>query len=319
MTAEASELKQASQPHAGTERPLTAFGALLGVIIHPRATFRRMREAKRGHWWVALLLTLVTIVLLTTVTGTLRARQFAEFQAQREAAQAESEEESITPNNSAQGNAPGDFQGGGPGGGPPGGAGGPGGSPPGGVRVGGGGIGSNSAGFLLRQVGGGSTDTAFAGPTTSALGTAISGGTSTVTTLLGYLLRGLLVLVLGLVLGGRASFKQVFRMGVWTTLPFVIRNVIQLIATAVTGRIPVSGLAGLAFGAGNVSPVLAAILGNIDIYLIWSLILLGVGVAATTQLSRIKSAIVALGYWLVTIAASLGWVALIPTLFGFGN
>lgn len=316
MTAEVSELKQAAQPQAGPDRPLTAFGALLGVIIRPRATFRRMREAKRGHWWVVLLLTLVTVVLLTLVTSTLRARQFAEFQAQREAAQAESGGESVTPNDGAQGNAPGNFQGGGP----PGGFAGAGGGPPGGgVRVAGG-FGANPAGFLLRRISdGGSNDGTFTGPTTSALGTAISAGTSTVTTLLGYLLRGLLVLVLGLVLGGRASFKQVFRMGVWTTLPFVIRNAIQLIATAVTGRIPVSGLAGLAFGAGGVSPVLAVILSNIDIYLIWSLILLGVGVAATTQLSRIKSAVVALGYWLVTIAASLGWVALIPTLFGFGG
>jgi hypothetical protein len=128
-----------------------------------------------------------------------------------------------------------------------------------------------------------------------------------------------LVLVIGLLLGGRASFKQVFRMGVWTTLPFVVRNAVQLIAIAATGRIPFSGLAGLAFNAGEVSRVAVTILSQLDIYLLWSLVLLGVGVAATTQLSRLKSAGVALGYWLVTVAVSVGWVALLPTLFGLGG
>jgi hypothetical protein len=132
-------------------------------------------------------------------------------------------------------------------------------------------------------------------------------------------MRGVLVLVIGLLLGGRASFKQVFRMGVWTTLPFVVRNLIQLVSTAITGNIPISGLAGIASGPGNVSPALVAILSRIDIYLLWSLILLGVGVAATTQLNRIKSAAVALGYWLATAAATVGWVALLPTLFGLGG
>jgi hypothetical protein len=151
------------------------------------------------------------------------------------------------------------------------------------------------------------------------LGTVISTGLGAISTLLGYLLRGVLILVLGLALGGRANFKQVFRMGVWTTLPFVVRNLIQLASTAITGNIPVSGLAGIAFNTGNVSPALAAILSRIDIYLLWSLILLGVGVAATTQLGRIKSALAALGYWLVTVAASVGWFALLPTLLGSGS
>lgn len=296
-----------TQPEAD-ERPLTAFSALLGVIIRPRATFRKMREARRGHWWVVLALTVVTLVLLTTVTGTIRAQQFAEFQAQREAALAESGESNAAPSGGFQGNAPGG--GGGPGGGGPGGGG------PGGFR---GGAAANPTGFLLRQVSGGAGGGGAAGPTTGTTGTTISVGLGTVNTLFGYLLRGALVLVIGLLLGGRASFRQVFRMGVWTTLPFVVRDIVQLVAIGATGNIPTSGLAGIAFSSGEVSRAMVTILSGIDIYLLWSLILLGVGVAATTQLSRIKSAVVALGYWLVTVAASVGWTALLPTLFGFGG
>jgi len=306
MTAEASDFKQTAQPRVDTERPLTAFGALLGVIIRPRVTFRRMREATRGHWWVVFLLTVVTLTLLTMVTSTIRTRQFAELQAQREAALAEAEEGSAAPSGGAQGNAQGSSQGRRQGGGP-----------------GGGGIGRGAAAnptlFLTRQLGINTGGPGAGGATMGTLGTVISAGLSTLNTLLGYLFRGVLVLVIGLAFGGRASFKQVFRMGVWTTLPFVIRNAVQLVSTAITGNIRTSGLAGLAFNAGEVSRVMVTILNQLDIYLLWSLVLLGVGVAATTQLGRLKSAAVALGYWLVTVAAAAGWVALLPTLFGLGG
>jgi len=127
-----------------------------------------------------------------------------------------------------------------------------------------------------------------------------------------YLIRATILYLLGLSFGGRATFKQIFRMAVWTTLPDVIRNFVGAAAVLATGNVPSRGLSYIFSSTEYVgaSKILIAILEGIDVYLIWSLVLIAVGVAATYQLSRIKSWVVTLIYWIIGLLFTIGGAAI---------
>jgi len=127
-----------------------------------------------------------------------------------------------------------------------------------------------------------------------------------------YLIRAAILYLLGLAFGGRATFKQIFRMAVWTTLPDVIRNFVAAAAVLATGNAPSPGLSYIFSSTEYVaaSKILVVILQGIDVYLIWSLVLIAIGVAATYQLSRLKSWVVTLIYWIIGLLFTIGGAAI---------
>ena len=135
----------------------------------------------------------------------------------------------------------------------------------------------------------------------SAIGTA----TGIVGLLLGYGIRTGVLFALGMVLGGQANFKQVWRMSVWTTLPMAVGTFVSAIAIVATGQLPAKGLTFALTGPelAAASPLLIAVLGRIDIYTIWSLVLIAVGLRATARLSTAKSGLIAAVFWLL----GTGW------------
>lgn len=300
------EFTEDGEPEAPPEQesgpkppPFTALRALVGVVIRPRATFRRMQEAGKGFWLVALLLTLVAFSLLTVATHniqTQRQAQFAEMQAAQEAAS------SSTTARSTNGGFQGGPGGGGPGGGIPGGGGAP----------GGGGMGMGMTGSLL---GGGDDDDATPQMTVTSLPAALGSGAAGIVAT--YLVQAVLLFLFSLMMGGRASFKQVFWVAVWATIPFVLRYLVQWVAVTATGSMVTSGLAGVfSSGMATGSTVWNALLAEIDIYRVWSLVLAAVGMAAVARISRVKSAIVSVGSWLVVVLATVGASSLVGSLFG---
>jgi hypothetical protein len=146
---------------------------------------------------------------------------------------------------------------------------------------------------------------------------------------------GALYLV-GMALGGRSTYGQMFRIVVWTWLPFVLRTLIQAIYTLANGQLIANpGLSGL---VGENRPIaemvtappdlgqmlLKALLSRVDLFLAWNLILVVVGVAVVTRLPRRKAVLATLGVWLLLTALSLLPV-LVSSLFarqvgmGFGS
>ena len=112
----------------------------------------------------------------------------------------------------------------------------------------------------------------------------------------GWLILGW-VIHLGLTLmGGRGSSRQALNVVAWTLLPFAIRDVVRIGAMWTTGQpLTALGLAGFApAGDGNLTIYLTALLGFVDIYLLWHILLLLVGVRAAEPLSRAKAWSVAL-------------------------
>lgn len=243
---------EVEEEHA-PEVHLSPLGALMGVLFRPLDTFRRMREAQRGHWWIVPIVALVGVALLAIAQAPIQAeQQRAIFEANREAmAQFAS-----SPDEAEQ----------------------------------------------AAQM------QAYMGSQTTLAMWGIIGGV--IGLLIGYLVHAGFLFLLGMIMGGRATFKQVFRMAIWTTLPGALRNLISAVAVFTTGRLPAPGLSSaLTSGEILAQPILAAVLQYFDLYQLWMLALIGVGVAATNRLSRGKSLLVVLIYWLVTLGLALAGTA----------
>jgi len=121
---------------------------------------------------------------------------------------------------------------------------------------------------------------------------------------------GLLHLSLTL-LGGQGSLRNALNIVAWAGLPFAVRDVVRLIAMLVTqAPIAYPGLSGFApTDGGGLSLFLAELLKRIDLYFVWYILLIVLGVTASAKLSRFK----ALGAVLVTILL----VLLLQSLPGF--
>ncbi|MEA3375750.1 MAG: Yip1 family protein [Chloroflexota bacterium] len=127
----------------------------------------------------------------------------------------------------------------------------------------------------------------------------------------------------GMVLGGRSTFGQMFRMVVWIWIPHALRDLLQAIYIWLSGQ-PIlnPGLSGLVRTGQSVTEmitappglgqrILSSVLSRVDLFLVWHLVLLVIGVGVTMRLARRKAVLVALGVWILLTGLSL-----IPVLVG---
>ena len=146
---------------------------------------------------------------------------------------------------------------------------------------------------------------------------------SAVSRVVGWLVWAGALYLTGMVFGGRSTFKQIFPVVVWAWMPYALRGLLQTVYIVVSGQLIVNpGLSGLVQSESAVSETvlaspstgqifLTALLSRIDLFLVWTLILLVIGVEVTTHLSRRKAVLVTLGVWVVLTALSL-----LPALIG---
>jgi len=129
-----------------------------------------------------------------------------------------------------------------------------------------------------------------------------------------------------LALGGRSTFRQMFRMVLWAWLPYVLRGLLQTIYILASGQLIANpGLSGLVQGQtsaeemmiappGPGQTVLIAFLSRMDLFLVWNLVLLVIGVMVVTRLPRRKATLLTLGVWVLLTALGLA-PALVGGLF----
>jgi len=113
---------------------------------------------------------------------------------------------------------------------------------------------------------------------------------------------------LGLVAGGEANFAQSLAILVWSWLPYALRNLVLAAYVAYSGQLISQGLSFLvATGdqAKDTANWLYSLLSQIDLFYLWHLILVIVGLAAVGRLSKTKATIVGLVYLAATTALSL--------------
>ena len=135
---------------------------------------------------------------------------------------------------------------------------------------------------------------------------------------LGWLVRAAVLHVSSLALGGQQSFGQVYGTSAWASFPLILRSAVQaLYAVAGGGLVDRPGLSGLlSVAASPAAPsgVLAStpvtlpaiILGRIDLYSIWYLVLLVFAVGTASKLPRGKALVLTAIYAVLSILAGLG-------------
>jgi hypothetical protein len=278
-----------------------ALAVLLGIVAKPRSTFAYLRV--HGGWsWVWPLL----LALLVTLTARLIAVPIERAQAQAalEALQAQLEEQDTPGGGNFTFSA----------------------GPIGGLGYGNGPVSGPAGSNAMLEYG---------LPLLSVLGQ--------------WLLAGLLLLALAWLLGGRPRAGAMLRMSAWAWLvPVSLRVSVTIAVMLFTGRVPVAGLASLPNGNGPVissvdnedlppaseaegaqmvvmGPSGAAgasagamyltflrssFLGALNLYTLWALVLLAVGVATTARMGWLKATLATASYW----AASLALAALPPVV-----
>jgi len=140
---------------------------------------------------------------------------------------------------------------------------------------------------------------------------------------LGWLIWGGALYLAGMALGGRSAFGPMLRMVVWTWIPYALRGLLQTVYIAINGQLILNpGLSGLVRQGSSVQEMIAAppslgeqilagFLSRVDLFLLWHLILLVIGVRVTMRLSRRKAVLLTSGVWVLLTAMSL-----IPTVIG---
>lgn len=139
-------------------------------------------------------------------------------------------------------------------------------------------------------------------------------------TFVGWLLWGGALYLASVFLGRSSSFGQMFRLAVWTWLPYGLRGLAQTIFMMITGEaIANAGFSGFVIDKGVTSLIppgpgqlaLASILSRVDVFMVWHVLLVSVALMAFTGLTRRKALTATLAIWIV-----FALVGIVPAIFG---
>jgi len=117
-------------------------------------------------------------------------------------------------------------------------------------------------------------------------------------------------------MGGEGNYMQAFSTTLYAWIPNAISGVILTIVAAAKGSVNPATMNTLvksnpAFLVDMADhPVLFALLGSLDVFSIWVLILLIIGFSTLSRMSRAKSAAIIISLWLITVVVKLGFAAL---------
>lgn len=128
---------------------------------------------------------------------------------------------------------------------------------------------------------------------------------------IGWLIVGGMLHLVTTLLGGRGETSVAINLVAWANLPFAIRELVRGFYLLITKRaIGAEGLAGFVDASnGGAGVFLVSLLALVDIYLVWHVILMAIGVNSHTGLSAGKATVGA-----VSVVAI---VVLVQALFGY--
>jgi hypothetical protein len=118
------------------------------------------------------------------------------------------------------------------------------------------------------------------------------------------------------VFGGKAKFGSIFAVWMFASLPSIVKTLLGtlvIFAGAAPESFNVKNFAPTNAGA-FLSPIdtnkaLYSLATSLDLVTIWSLVLLGIGVAAVAGVKRSSGYIAVFGWWALIVIISVGWAA----------
>jgi FtsH-binding integral membrane protein len=115
--------------------------------------------------------------------------------------------------------------------------------------------------------------------------------------------------------GTEYKYKQMVTLVLWSWWPFALRDLVQAVYVLINGQLVINrGFSFLVASGDQVQDagnVVYGLLSQVDLFLVWHLLLVAVGLAVTTRSTTIKTAIGTVAYWALTAL-----VGLAPTLLG---
>ena len=147
-----------------------------------------------------------------------------------------------------------------------------------------------------------------------------SAGVSLILAALGWLVRGAVIHFTGMAAGGTSAWGGTFTIGVWSMLPYFVRNLLQVAYVWINER--AIRHAGFSFlvATGDLLKdsrnLVYVLLANVDLFALWHVVLLGTGIAAATKLSRPKATVLAITVWALFVAVKLLPVAVSAAVAG---
>jgi len=151
------------------------------------------------------------------------------------------------------------------------------------------------------------TSPLFLGVTAIAIGT--------LGLVLTWLFRGAVLFLISYLFGTDNRYIQMVTVVLWTWLPFALRDVVQAIYVVLNGQLVVhrglSFLVASSDQAQHAGNLLYGLLSQVDVFLVWHLVLVAIALTVSTRSTTLKTALGTVGYWAVTAV-----VGLAPTLLG---
>lgn len=100
------------------------------------------------------------------------------------------------------------------------------------------------------------------------------------------------------IFGGRAGFTVGLATVAFAQAPIVVKQIIQSIYMFASGRLVVDGLSTL-LPSDKIATPFGVLLGRIDIFSFWTIVLLAIGLSITYKITKGKAAVISVGYWVL--------------------
>ncbi|HEX6094830.1 MAG TPA: Yip1 family protein [Thermoanaerobaculia bacterium] len=161
----------------------------------------------------------------------------------------------------------------------------------------------------------GDDDVARMGRITRSMGTVMS-YLAPLLVIVGYLIIALVIWGACRMMGGEGNFKQAFSTTLYAHFPRVLLGIVAAVVVMARGMVDPSTMATVVKSSPaflvdmKEQPVLFSLLGSLEIFQIWTIVLLVIGFAALTKLSRAKTAAIVVSLWVIMVVVKLGFAAL---------
>jgi hypothetical protein len=116
--------------------------------------------------------------------------------------------------------------------------------------------------------------------------------------------------------GGEGDYKQAFSVTLYSWLPMVVKGILSVVVLLSRKAITLNDLANplrsnLAFlFSMKQQPMLFSLFGSLDLFMIWTIVLMVIGFAAISRFSKGKSAAIIVSLWLLVVVVKLGFAAI---------
>lgn len=129
------------------------------------------------------------------------------------------------------------------------------------------------------------------------------------------IVAGVLLLAFRL-MGGEGTFGQAFSVTLYSWMPLVLLSILTTVIVFARGSFdPVTAATLVKSNPAflvdmKANPVLFSLLSSIDLFVIWMLILLSIGFAVMSKLSKAKSAVIVFSLWIAMLVIKVGFAAI---------